>query len=331
MTLLAPLTLALAATLALHAGETKVQKVFPKGHAVHFKVGSSDCKVVSSPDGQIHVDVVFTYDPSRYEPTFQAGDTLELGEKLHGLSLTGSARWTIALPDGLHLEFRTGSGDLAFDGPQADLKVSTGSGDIDLDHVKGVATLGSGSGDHRVRACDGLVLTDASGSGDHEIKGLKGKATLSSGSGDFRIEDLEGDLEVKVGSGDITIHGMHGNVGVSTGSGNIHAGQLTLAERGTFNTGSGDVNVDLPRGEGYTLALDTGSGDATLHLDHQAPRGTFEFSSRNGEITSVEPFDKEEKVRGAEGGSLQRKSFTRGTSRNRITVLTGSGTAALAH
>ena len=332
-TALLTLLLVVPGVFVLNAEDTRVQKVYEKTKAVKLKVGSGDCKIASSPDGKIHVDLVYSFDKQDYEPTFnESGDTLELGEKFLSSHSRGRSKWTVSIPDGLTFEFRAGSGGLVVKGPKVDLRTSSGSGDIDIQEAKGEFRLSSGSGDVKVFNCEIVNLSSSTGSGDQEVSKVKGKIDLRSGSGSMKISDTEGDLGASVGSGEITIRNAKGNLGASTGSGSIRAENLTLVEKGSFSSGSGDVDVDMPSGEGFRLKVSSGSGDSLVRLKGKPAQGYFEFSTskRHGTIVSCEPFDKEEEIQGSHhSDTTLRKSFTRGKSTNQVIIRTGSGKAEL--
>jgi hypothetical protein len=318
---------------ALHAEDTRIQKVYEKSKTIKLKVASGDCLIGTSTDGKIHVDLTYSFDKKDYEPTFnESGETLELGEKYLSNHSRGRSKWTVSIPDGLKFEFHAGSGGLVVKGPRLDLKTRSGSGNIDIQDAKGDFRLSSGSGDVKVFNCEIVNLSSSAGSGDHEISRVKGKIDLRSGSGDMKVLDTEGDLGVSVGSGKIVIRNAKGNLGASTGSGSIRAENLTLVEKGSFSSGSGDVDVDMPSGDGFRLKVSAGSGDTRVRLNGKPAQGFFEFSAskKHGTIVSCEPFDKEEEIQGSQGSDpTMRKSFTRGKSTNQVVIRTGSGKAEL--
>jgi len=332
-TALLTLILVVPGVFALKAEDTRIEKVYEKSKAVKLKVGSGDCQIASSTDGKIHVELTYSFDKKDYEPTFnESGDTLERGEKFLSNPSRGRSKWTVAIPDGLKFEFRAGSGGLVVKGPRVDLKSSCGSGDVQILDAKGDFRLSAGSGDIKVFNCEIVNLSASTGSGDHEISKVKGKIDLRSGSGSMKISDTEGDLGVSVGSGKIVIRNAKGNLGASTGSGSIRAENLTLTEKGTFSSGSGDVDVDMPSGDGFRLKLSAGSGDTRVRLNGKPAQGFFEFSAskKHGTIVSCEAFDKEEEIGGSnDSNTTIRKSFTRGKSTTQVIPRTGSGKAEL--
>jgi|GEM_PF-474549 len=332
-TALLTLLLVVPGVFALKAEDTRVQKVYEKTKVVKLKVGSGDCQIGASADGKVHVDLTYSFDKKDYEPTFnESDDTLELGEKFLSSSSHGHSKWTVNIPDGLKFEFHAGSGGLVVKGPRVDLKTRSGSGDINIQDAKGDFRLSSGSGDVRIVNCQIVNLSSSTGSGDHEISKVKGKIDLRSGSGGMKVLDTEGDLGISVGSGRIVIRNAKGSLGASTGSGSIRAENLTLVEKGSFSSGSGDVDVDLPSGEGFRLKVSAGSGDARVRLNGKPAQGFFELSTskKHGSIVSCEPFDKEEEIQGSnDSNPTLRKSFTRGKSANQIIIRTGSGKAEL--
>lgn len=146
--------------------------------------------------------------------------------------------------------------------PGADVEARTKVGDVVLQGVCGTTTISSGSGDLTVQ--DSGRLRAGTGSGDIRVGSLPG-GSLTSGSGDVTVRSATGPdtLEVRTGSGDVDLGQMLTDVTVATGTGDITCDH----GRGSFagRTGTGAVDVRLPRG--IPTWLDLSSGLGTVHRD----------------------------------------------------------------
>ena len=117
----------------------------------------------------------------------------------------------------------------------------------------------------------------------------------NAGSGDLSVSDVSGEIELNCGSGDIAITNVNGGVDANVGSGDIAAANLRLAQSSSFNSGSGDVMVELSESLKSSISVNSGSGDAVLDFNGIQINGTVVMTAnkRNGEIHAPFPFDKE--------------------------------------
>jgi hypothetical protein len=144
-----------------------------------------------------------------------------------------------------------------------------------------------------------------SGSGDLTASGLTGPVDLETGSGDVAATLLRGETKLHTGSGDIDVHGLGGRTDLSTGSGDITGDGLVMssvkAETSSgdvlldyrlapsvvlASTGSGDVDVMVPRGYAYRVNADPGSGDEKVEVDTTQESHRFiEATTSSGDVT----------------------------------------------
>jgi len=102
-----------------------------------------------------------------------------------------------------------------------------------------------------------------SGSGSQTIEGISGPVQSGTGSGSITLRDIKGDLAANTGSGSIHATGVRGGLQARTGSGRIEVeGQQT--GRWDLQTGSGGVDIHLPREAGFELSAHTGSGGVSV-------------------------------------------------------------------
>jgi hypothetical protein len=144
--------------------------------------------------------------------------------------------------------------DLVLDAASADIEavritgrlgVDTGCGDIELDTIKGDLDADTGSGSVGLVAIEAGRLVVDTGSGDIVGKGITAKSiSMDTGSGDILLREVSTpDLNCDTGSGSI----------LATLTGDL--------DDADFDTGSGDVTIEVGASFGALLDISTGSGD----------------------------------------------------------------------
>ena len=241
----------------------------------------------------------------------QDGTRLRLKEEFEHGSYSGTSRWTLEIPDGMDINFNTGSGDLEIADLELEIRSNLGSGDVNLEKI---------NGDVRINT----------GSGNVDIADQKGEMSVNTGSGDLELRGGEGIVDLNAGSGDIRISNVTGGFSINTGSGDIRAENLSIAEASSFNSGSGNSKVILKDELKHDISINSGSGNSSLDFNNTAIAGeiVMEANQRNGRIVAPFSFDKEEEIeRGNQ--TYIRKTVQKGSSQVKIKIRTGSGTAEI--
>jgi hypothetical protein len=102
------------------------------------------------------------------------------------------------------------------------------------------------------------------GSGSQTIEGISGPVESGTGSGSITLRNINGDVTANTGSGSIRGTGLRSGLRAHTGSGRIEVeGQQT--GRWDLETGSGSVDIRLPRDAGFELNAHTGSGGVSVN------------------------------------------------------------------
>ena len=97
------------------------------------------------------------------------------------------------------------------------------------------------------------------GSGSQTISGISAGLEAGTGSGSITLTDVTGDISANTGSGTIKATGVRGGLRMHTGSGGISIdGEQT--GRWDLETGSGGIEIRLPRNASFDLSAHTGSG-----------------------------------------------------------------------
>jgi hypothetical protein len=296
-----------------HSQEEKtVEKSFDGVESIDLNTASGDCIVKKGGGNDVKVVVTYTYDEDDYTPKMdQNGSRLKLEEKFHDNNVRGSSKWELTVPDGLSIEFNSGSGDL------------------ELSDLKGEIDFNTGSGDAHIENFDGELKCN-SGSGNFELKNIKGEAKVNSGSGDHHISDSDVYAKANTGSGDVKVNDSKGGYKLNTGSGDVEAARIALTEEGNFNTGSGDVEVILEAALVDNVSANSGSGDAVVDFNGNEIEGEVVMTckKRGGNIKAPFKFDKEEEI-DRNGEIYLKKTAKFGSKDILIEVGTGTGTAEI--
>jgi len=287
----------LASTIFLNLSATEKQeitKTFDKKASIVMRFVSGDCHVKKGSGDKIEVHLVYRIDPpDAFEPVFQEkSDELVWKECFHGSS-SGSSTWTLIVPDGIEIQFKSASGDFEVVDLTCEIKVNTASGDVSIENTDGEFRVNTASGD----------------------------VTVDNSKGEFDINTASGEIDVKSGSGEYSL---------STASGDIDGKKIIIKEESSFSAASGDVYVELAKSSTHNLKLSSASGDAILNFNGKLIQGYFELTAKvhNGQIKSPFKFENEEEFYRNDQLYVT-KSFTKGKDAPKIRISTASGKAEL--
>ena len=187
-----------------HSQEEKsIEKSFDGISSIDLSTASGDCVIKKGSTDAVQVKVTYTYDDDDYTPKMeQSGSRLGLEEKFHARNTRGSSKWELTVPDGLEIEFSSGSGDLALSDLKGEMDYNSGSGDAHIDDFEGELKGNSGSGDFHLKNVKGEIKIN-SGSGDHHISDSELLAKANTGSCEVEVNDSKGGFKLNTGSGDV--------------------------------------------------------------------------------------------------------------------------------
>jgi DUF4097 and DUF4098 domain-containing protein YvlB len=184
----------------------------------------------------------------------------------------GDARYEVSVPRGARLILEAVSGDITAKGSQGEIEASSVSGDVDV--------------------TDGLRAVSAEAvSGNVHAAGVNGSLRTETVSGDLRIENVTGDLEASSVSGNIRLVGIQSkDVRTETVSGDIiYTGTIEPSGRYSFESHSGTLRLNIPRGAGAQFSVETFSGDLQTDFPVTIPgrsairrEGRVEFTVGDG-------------------------------------------------
>ncbi len=288
--------------------QERITKTFSGIENVNLSTASGNGTIKRSNNSEVTVTVEYTFDEDIYKPIFeQNGSTLRIEEKFERSRWNkGYARWTLEVPNGIDLNFKTGSGNINVGGVNINLVAKSGSGNIEVRDLEG-------------------TISSNTGSGNIEFSNIKGTHNGNTGSGNIRIDRSEGDSDMSTGSGNVRLRDVSGAFKMSSGSGNVTVEAAALKGASRFSTGSGNVDVELSSALEYDLSLGTGSGNATLDFNGSQISGEFimEASSKNS-IQAPFSFD-----RSSEKGRRYVKEAKVGNKSILVKISSGSGRAVV--
>jgi archaellin len=278
---------------------------------IELTAASGNVIIVPGTGDDVTVTLVYTYEEGFRPVMKQQGSTLVLKEEFDRGSHDGHSTWTLSVPDNLDIHSNSGSGNFEASKVSVSLNANTGSGNVDLNDVTGEVRLNTGSGNLEVNAFDGTLHTNT-------------------GLGNMNVEDSRGDIRLNAGSGSIELKKVNGELQVGVGSGDIEAQEVVLAGQGSFNSGSGDVTVELGETPGYDISINSGSGNATLVLNGNEIDGTVVMiaNKRGGRIEAPFDFDHTGEIDDGHGTRIK-KSAELGDNNAEVKIGTGSGTASI--
>lgn len=297
--------------------QEKVEKSFSGIKSIRLTTASGNGTIKKGYSDEVKVTLHYTYNKEDYTPEFeQSGSRLYIKEDFRRSRYTrGYSEWTLEIPDGLELEFKTGSGNIEIEGLTIDIQANSGSGNIDVFDVTGETRANTGSG-------------------NIEFDNVEGVLKANTGSGSIRVHDIKGDIDLNTGSGNVRGEKVVGAVSLNTGSGNIELLHATVTGRSSMNTGSGNAELELAAELNHDLSISTGSGNATLDFNGQEVVGEFIMTANDKDDIRA-PFSFDEEY-GDDDDDRGRRSYRRGNYTREakigqkdilIKIRTGSGSA----
>ena len=296
-------------------GQENIQKSFSGVERIQLITASGNGTIKKGNTEEVKITVVYTYDEDDYTPEFeQRGSTLYVKEEFRRSRYTrGYSEWTLEIPDGLSLDFKTGSGNIEIEGLTIEIQANSGSGNIEVMDI---------SGDTKANT----------GSGNIEVDQVEGNVDANTGSGSIRIRAINGDTDLNTGSGNIRGSQIEGAISMNTGSGNIEMLDAILNGNSSLKTGSGNARIVLAAALNNDVSISTGSGNATLDFNGQEIEGKFIMKAQDkDDIRAPFKFDRVKGDGDDDDRGWRRGNYTKeaevGNKDILIKISTGSGRA----
>jgi len=163
------------------------------------------------------------------------------------------------------------SGDITAVGSQGEIEATSVSGDVDV--ANGIREVSAESVSGSVHAAQ-----------------INGNLRAETVSGDVRAESIAGNLEATSVSGNVRLVGAQSkDVRTETVSGDIvYSGSIDAGGKYSFESHSGTLRLNIPRGAGAQFSVETFSGDVTTDFPVTIPahsrrsEGHMEFTLGDG-------------------------------------------------
>ena len=225
-----------------------------------------DVKVVASVEsGMLRFDA----NPSRVSLSVDQSEDSR-GRRRHDV---GDARYDVTVPRGSRLVLEAVSGDITSSGSQGEIEATSVSGDADVTGGVRVVSVESVSGSVHAAQINGNLRTETV-------------------SGDVRAETVSGNVEATSVSGNVRLVGVQSkDVRTETVSGDIvYAGAIEPGGKYSFESHSGTLRLNIPRGAGAQFSVETFSGDVSTDFPVTVPPrgsgrrrdGRMEFTTGDG-------------------------------------------------
>ncbi len=124
------------------------------------------------------------------------------------------------------------------------------------------------SGDVEVHdSIDAAQLSITTASGDVDLCGVSGPVQLSTASGDVELKGNYAEMSARTASGDVDLRGCAQSISCSTASGDVDLYLSALPQTLDASTKSGDCEIRIPDGLGFSLRHRTISGNLRTDFD----------------------------------------------------------------
>ncbi|MFC5181626.1 DUF4097 family beta strand repeat-containing protein [Actinomadura harenae] len=184
--------------------------------------------------------------------------------------LSQSLHWVMAKP-----RVRT-----EWNGDTLKLKVSCGDG--------GLGTFNLCDADVTLSVPRGVAVRGRMTSGTLSVRGTNGGADLQNNSGTLELADVSGPLRAWVSSGSVRGERLSADtVDTASGSGSIELAFAVAPTRVVARTGSGSVEIGVPRGSHYAVSGSTNSGsrDIAQGISDGTSANRLDLSSGSGAVS----------------------------------------------
>jgi DUF4097 and DUF4098 domain-containing protein YvlB len=168
----------------------------------------------------------------------------------------GQARYNVSVPRGAALILEAVSGNITTTGSEGEIEASSVSGQVEVSGGKRKVSVESVSGWVRVSRVSGNLRAE-------------------SVSGDIRVDSIVGNVDASSVSGAISLLRVQSRaVRTETVSGNIvYVGNIEAGGNYDFESHSGTLRLDVPRGSGARVSVETFSGNVDTNFPAVIPAG----------------------------------------------------------
>jgi DUF4097 and DUF4098 domain-containing protein YvlB len=233
-----------------------------RGGAVDLSLISGKIRVTGwdRPDVRISASIEsgrLYFDANSSRVSLRVEDSDDDGRRSHRHNNVGEAQYDVSVPRGSRLILEAVSGDVIARGSQGEIEARSVSGDVDVsDGVRAVSAEAVSGSVHAAR--------------------VNGNLQTETVSGELRAENVTGNVEASSVSGDIRLIGVQSkDVRTETVSGEItYTGSIEPSGRYNFESHSGTIRLNIPRGSGAQFSVETFSGGLSTDVPVTIPPGS---------------------------------------------------------
>ncbi len=220
-----------------------------RGGAVDLSLISGKIRVTGwdRPDVKVSASIesgILRFDANSSRVSLSVEESDDSGR--HRRHDVGDARYDVSVPRGSRLILEAVSGDIIAVGSQGEIEATSVSGDVDV--ANGVREVSAEAVSGSVHAAH-----------------INGNLRAETVSGDVRVESVTGNVQATSVSGNVRLVGAQStDVRTETVSGDIvYSGSIDAGGKYSFESHSGTLRLNIPKGAGARFSIETFSGDVS--------------------------------------------------------------------
>jgi len=149
-------------------------------------------------------------------------------------------------------DFRTSGGNLDIDQVSGKVTGRTSGGNINVSDSKDELDLTTSGGNIDASNCHGNIRLSTSG-GNLKLRLLQGNTRATTSGGNVVAEEVGGELFARTSGGNVRMRDLSCSLETSTSGGDIEVSMKALGKFITITNSSGDIDLELPGGQGVDL------------------------------------------------------------------------------
>jgi hypothetical protein len=254
--------------------EEEIKQVLEENYAIDVKVeGGKLCVVAKS------INRITNWNKQGLSISFKISVPKQVNSNLQ--TSGGSIR--IAGLSGAQ-DFKTSGGSLTVENVSGNIVGKTSGGSINVSDANDVIHLTTSGGSITAKDCNGKINLKTSG-GSIKMSHLDGVIDASTSGGSISADDVSGTLKTGTAGGSVKLTGISGSVDAKTSGGSMNV-EMELVSDYVKLSNSGNTNLSLPAGKGYTLKVRANKIETSGLKDF---RGNVESRSMEGTVGNGGP------------------------------------------
>ena len=178
------------------------------------------------------------------------------------------------------LDFKTSGGSLNVANVSGTVTGATSGGSITVSNANDNINLKTSGGSITANDCNGIIYLRTSG-GSLKMSNLSGNIDASTSGGSVTANRIKGTLKTGTSGGSVRLEGISGNVDAHTSGGSLNV-EMDSVEDYIKLANSGNLNLTLPAGNGYTLNVRANKIETSGLSDFSGNLSNTEINGRVG-------------------------------------------------